>query len=68
MKKIAITATFVGGKSLGYEPNKEYELQATSSINNLVRIQRMDGSGICDYGSFVAFLKNWNNIKTKKIK
>lgn len=59
-----IKATFVGADgSLGYEKGKEYDLKIESYSQPV--ISRTDGTGECKYNNFRAFLRNWDNIKTR---
>lgn len=63
---MTIKATFIGKNgSLGYVTYAIYELKVKQRGFTFI-IERMDGSGKCPYGSTVAFLKNWTNIKTTK--
>lgn len=56
-----IRAIFKGTNSLGYEKGKEYMLNIPN--NHGTKIERLDGSGKCEYTSLSAFLKNWDNIR-----
>jgi len=57
-----ITAKFKGTNSLGYEKGKEYKLNVANNHGTI--IERLDGSGKCEYTSLSSFLKNWDNIRT----
>lgn len=55
---VAIRAIFKGKSGLlGYITGKTYTLILFPTGQN--RICRLDGSGICEYGSIYAFFKNW---------
>ncbi len=53
-------ATFIGENSLGYEKGKTYDLLMIGPLT----ISRIDGTGICPYGSVLAFIKNWENLNS----
>lgn len=59
-----IKATFTGKDSLGYKNGEEYDLLVVNS--NYIAIKRIDGSGGCNYNTFVLFLNNWNKIRVIK--
>lgn len=63
-----IKATFVGKDSLGYKSGHSYLLILQESrVYNHVWIQRKDDlGGLCEYGSFIAFLNNWENLTVIK--
>lgn len=75
MKEMIVTATFKGQNgSLGYKTGKEYKLKVTSIHRNRrvgspppaqVEIQDMSNRPAhnCEYGSMIAFLENWTNVK-----
>lgn len=59
-----VKAIFKGQNgSLGYETDKEYTLKIVQLADNiLIEDQKIDGKE-CQYGSVVAFLNNWDNIR-----
>lgn len=57
-----IKALFIGTNSLGYEKGKTYELKLISG--NIIK--RINGTGMCEYGSIYSFFDNWTNIVNNK--
>lgn len=63
MKKVK--ATFKGRNgSMGFVAGKEYLLYLEKYGNGSLLINTDMGMGWCIYGSFLAFLNNWNLIET----
>lgn len=56
-----ITAKFRGTDSLGYKSGLVYTLKFKDTLG--ISIKRLDGSGTCQYGSLLAFFKNWTDIE-----
>lgn len=57
-----IHAILIGNDSLGYITNNGYGLKVKNEFDIIV-IERLDGSGRCEYSTVLTFLSNWNNIK-----
>lgn len=57
-KENILLARFKGVNSLGYETGKKYVLKFKDKLT----ISRVDGTGVCPYGSLRAFLKNWDIV------
>lgn len=64
MKKIKITATFVGGNSLGYVHDKQYEFEMChTKEHGIMTVINENEDNEVIYESALSFLANWDNIK-----
>jgi len=65
-KQILLTIKFIGTNSLGYEHNRIYAIFVWLHENKIF-IKRIDGTGLCIYGSTKRFSENWKhkNIERK---
>jgi len=61
---MTIIATFVGTDSAGYVHGQTYKLKV-SQFRGMTIIKKEDDRDKVVYKSSIAFLKNWDNIKTK---
>ena len=61
---MTVTATFVGTDSAGYVHGQTYKLKV-SQFRDMTIIKKEDETDKVCYKSSIAFLKNWDNIKTK---
>lgn len=52
--------------SMGFIKGKEYELAIVKQGNCLL-VSEWVGRLFCPYGSFIAFLNNWDNIKIEPL-
>lgn len=60
-----IQATFKGQNgSMGFKTGKEYTLTLSKMNKGHLMAEEDSGFNFCEYGSFMAFLNNWDNIKT----
>jgi hypothetical protein len=67
MKHTNVKAIFRGlDGSCGYQANREYELTIRHTQSDNIHIEKYCGGGYVAYGSLVAFLENWDNIRTIK--
>ena len=64
MKKVTVKAIFRGTDgSCGYKKNTEYTLIVKHEMCANITIKNAAGGGECEYSSFVAYMKNWDNIR-----
>lgn len=65
MNIIRVKAIFKGTDgSLGYKIKTEYTLVVYHEAGQHIQIEDADGTAEqCHYGSMVAFIKNWDNIR-----
>lgn len=67
MAKIKVKATFKGKNgSMGFETGKSYNLTLTKYKDGVLLAE--DDFNNCAYGSFFAFLNNWENVSSYKNK
>lgn len=60
-----VTATFKGKNgSMGFISGMRYDLSLRRYSNGLLSVNNRNGFGWCEYGSFVAFLNNWDDVKS----
>ena len=59
----SVTATFIGADgSCGFKNGKEYSLKLQKISLQSFAIRDLNGH-YCEYGSTIAFLNNWDNVK-----
>ncbi len=64
MRTVKVKAIFKGlDGSCGYKKNSEYTLSIRHQTEYNICIDNVDGGGRVEYGSMVAFLENWDNIR-----
>ncbi len=65
MNIIRVKAIFKGADgSLGYKARTEYTLVVHHEAGMHIQVEDVEGTAQrCDYGSMVAFMKNWDNIR-----
>lgn len=67
MNEIRVKATFKGKNgSMGFETGKQYTLTLTKYKDGGLLAE--DDFNHCEYGSFIAFLNNWENVSSYKNK
>lgn len=65
MGTIKVKAIFKGlNNSCGYKTNSEYLLRLYHHTPQNLTIEDVNGcGGLCEYGSIVSFLENWDDIR-----
>lgn len=63
MRTITVKAIFKGlNNSCGYKKKTEYVLIISHKTKSNIRIENANGGGLCEYGSIVSFIENWDVI------
>lgn len=64
MKTVKIKAVFKGlNNSCGYKTNSEYTLIIRHQTATNIKIENVNGGGLCEYNSIGSFLENWDKIR-----
>lgn len=59
-----VKAVFKGQDgSCGYTTGMEYTLIVHHQKNSLIKIEKLEFGGDCEYESLLSFLENWDNIR-----
>lgn len=64
MRTVKLRAVFKGlNNSCGYKTDQEYDLVIRHKTKLNIEIEKSVGGGLCEYGSMISFLENWDNVR-----